>query len=563
MVEDVKKLQLLTDPGVHFKLVSYCHNTRLSHLSRTLPPTTMANPACGIQTVDYAVVNEVLAKGTDNRSALWGRAAMNWHRMTAQLPHHEGGMGLTPQRASGIAAFYSASSTFVGWLARRPHRLQWLRQGELADPGTWLTGPLLELTHTHKTLLQDYKCVEAAPAANAGVADADNGAQRAASPLSLPPLNLLHKQHQLSEEEIGAGCVLPLQRRVTGQIMSHWGPHATAKAEPPSARCQHLRMLHRTHTCIATSSTDDGEPGHSILQHDMPDQEDPDCPEAKKRRLKHAGAAHMSCLAHEPVKKEEWEAWFCQFLGEPIPALEKLARARSVCACGRHIIDAYGDHVHACKQHTGSRKAAHETILDAIEAICRKAGITTERRNIPSVQKRRNKRGRGDLVLKNVNLGGHRHLVLDVAVNHEFGGDNLADVSRNGALRDAQPARILENTARTKVARYRAGYAEIRHAFLPCVISTSGRLHGEFLRLLYIIAHRRTTRWFQRHSNDEPSEDAFKFRRGQYFWHTRAAIGQAAARAVAQRVHVAEHTLRRHRVPSNVQDDLAYPATVH
>jgi len=62
------------------------------------------------------------------------------------------------------------------------------------------------------------------------------------------------------------------------------------------------------HTCIATSSTDDGEPGHSILQHDMPDQEDPDCPEAKKRRLKHAGAAHMSCLAHEPVKKEEFRA---------------------------------------------------------------------------------------------------------------------------------------------------------------------------------------------------------------------------------------------------------------
>ena len=165
-------------------------------------------------------------------------------------------------------------------------------------------------------------------------------------------------------------------------------------------------------------------------------------------------------------------------------------------------------------------------------------------------------------LLKNVNLGGHRHLVLDVAVNHEFGGDNLADVSRNGALRDAQPARILENTARTKVARYRAGYAAIRHAFLPCVLSTSGRLHGEFLRLLYIIAHRRTTRWFQRHSNDEPSENAFKFRRGQYFWHTRAAIGQAAARAVAQRVHVAEHTLRRHRAPPNVQDDLAFPATV-
>ena len=36
--------------------------------------------------------------------------------------------------------------------------------------------------------------------------------------------------------------------------------------------------------------------------------------------------------------------------------------------------------------------------------------------------------------------------------------------------------------------------------------------------------------------------------------HTRAAIGQAAARAVAQRVQVAEHTLRRHRAPPSMQE---------
>ena len=134
-------------------------------------------------------------------------------------------------------------------------------QGQLDDHETWPAGPLVELAHTRKTVIQDGKCVEAAPAA--GVAATDNGAQRPASPLSLPPLNLLAKQHQLSEEEIGAGCVLPPQRRVTAQIMRHWGPHASAKEEPPSARCKHLRMLHRTHTCIAISSTKDGEPGHS------------------------------------------------------------------------------------------------------------------------------------------------------------------------------------------------------------------------------------------------------------------------------------------------------------
>ena len=45
MVEDVKELQLLTDPDIHFKLIKFCHNTRLAHLNRNLPPTTMANCA--------------------------------------------------------------------------------------------------------------------------------------------------------------------------------------------------------------------------------------------------------------------------------------------------------------------------------------------------------------------------------------------------------------------------------------------------------------------------------------------------------------------------------------
>ncbi len=166
----------------------------------------------------------------------------------------------------------------------------------------------------------------------------------------------------------------------------------------------------------------------------------------------------------------------------------------------RHVIDEYGDHVHACKKHNGSCKAAHETILDAIEA---EAGITTERRNIPSVQKRNKKMGPGDLVLKNCNLGGHRHLVIDVAVNH--GGD-LADVSRNGAFRDAQPGRILESTVRTKVDRYRAGYAAMKYAFRRHL---HHRAAPPFLRLLYIIAQRRTTKWSWQHSSDEASEDAF------------------------------------------------------
>ena len=87
-------------------------------------------------------------------------------------------------------------------------------------------------------------------------------------------------------------------------------------------------------------------------------------------------------------------------------------------------------------------------------------------------------------------------------------------------------------------------------------------MHGEFLRLLFIIALRRTVRWFKDMGDYHHSEDAFKFRWGQYFLHTRAAIGHGAAVAVARRARVAGHTLRRPRAPPNARDALLFPATV-
>ena len=40
---------------------------------------------------------------------------------------------------------------------------------------------------------------------------------------------------------------------------------------------------------------------------------------------------------------------------------------------------------------------------------------------------------------------------------------------------------------------------------------------GEFLRLLYILAHRRTVKYFADVGDDEPGTDAFTWRRSQYF----------------------------------------------
>ena len=72
-------------------------------------------------------------------------------------------------------------------------------------------------------------------------------------------------------------------------------------------------------------------------------------------------------------------------------------------------------------------------------------------------------------------------------------------MSLNCQLRDHDPNRLLNKEARKQVEWYLNGYAN-RHGttfnFLPCAMTALGRIHGEFLRLLYILEHCRTQRYF-------------------------------------------------------------------
>ena len=53
---------------------------------------------------------------------------------------------------------------------------------------------------------------------------------------------------------------------------------------PPSSRCAELERLHRSKSVDAISRTHEGDRGHSILQQDMPDDEDYDCEPSWWRR---------------------------------------------------------------------------------------------------------------------------------------------------------------------------------------------------------------------------------------------------------------------------------------
>ena len=66
-------------------------------------------------------------------------------------------------------------------------------------------------------------------------------------------------------------------------------------------------------------------------------------------------------------------------------------------------------------------------------------------------------------------------------------------------------------------------------------MSTSGGLHGEFVRLIYILAYRRPIRFFDA-LGYEPSYEELCHRRGSFFFQHRARIGLAGAQVAALRM---------------------------
>ena len=85
-------------------------------------------------------------------------------------------------------------------------------------------------------------------------------------------------------------------------------------------------------------------------------------------------------------------------------------------------------------------------------------------------------------------------------------------------------------------------------AFLPAYMSTSGRIHGEFLRLLFFLSNKHLS---NKQADDyfaalgyEAHKEEFCHRRGVFFYRNRCTICLACTQAVALRG--APTTARRH-----------------
>jgi hypothetical protein len=130
--------------------------------------------------------------------------------------------------------------------------------------------------------------------------------------------------------------------------------------------------------------------------------------------------------------------------------------------------------------------------------------------------------------------GGPNPLVLDLRIAHDRFGSS-SDPSLNGNLLNPNDIdRSLVEDAADKIRKYRADYnnnpssaVTLSHSFMPAIASTSGRLHSECIRLLFLQAHRETDRFFAASGVQlvQPNSGLFHFRRAAFSSQLKAKVG--------------------------------------
>jgi hypothetical protein len=127
-----------------------------------------------------------------------------------------------------------------------------------------------------------------------------------------------------------------------------------------------------------------------------------------------------------------------------------------------------------------------------------------------------------------------------VTLRHDFIGAGHFGQNQGQLRIPDNPDHILESAAADKIRNYRRNRPG---AFLPACMSTSGRIHGELLRLIFFLSNKQADDYFAA-LGYQPHTQEFCHRRGVFFQQNPGTIGLACAQAVALRG--APTTARRH-----------------
>jgi hypothetical protein len=188
---------------------------------------------------------------------------------------------------------------------------------------------------------------------------------------------------------------------------------------------------------------------------------------------------------------------------------------------------------------------------------------TTHKVKIQQVVKRRGQYC-GDIELEGylANESDPVPLVVDLRIAHDRVGSST-DPTLNGHLRYPNNLdQSLNDEAADKIRKYRTDYnnrppSEV--SFIPAITSTSGRLHSEFVRLLFLQAHRETDRFFAASGVQLAQTDRgqFHFRHAAFSQHLKSKVGLVLAKTTVLRINLnldgAPIASKSHTHPSHSQ----------
>jgi hypothetical protein len=151
-------------------------------------------------------------------------------------------------------------------------------------------------------------------------------------------------------------------------------------------------------------------------------------------------------------------------------------------------------------------------------------------------------------------------LVLDLRIAQDRVGSST---TLNGHLKYPNNLdQSLNDSSADKIRKYRDDYNNNPPntvSFMPAIASTSGRLHSEFVRLLFLQTHRETDRFFVTSGVHlvQPTSGIFHFHRAAFSTHLKAKVGITLTKAATLRINLNIDgdpiTSRTHTHPSHSQ----------
>jgi hypothetical protein len=231
----------------------------------------------------------------------------------------------------------------------------------------------------------------------------------------------------------------------------------------------------------------------------------------------HHGFTHHGCLI------SLWQT-SSTYMGAQIPAIAE--KPLATCGCRTFQLDPFGDHLNTCTAHSGV-KTVHDWMVDQVPDFFR----TTHKVKTQDVVKSRGQ------TCGDIELSGY--------LANAAGMGSSTDPSLNGHLKYPNNLdQSLNDATADKIRKYRADYNNrppSAVSFIPSIASTSGRLHSEFVRLLFLQDHRETDRFFvssgvqfaQTHPGGQ-----FTFRRAAFLTQLQSKVGLALVKAEVLRVNL-------------------------